>query len=99
MDRVRALHWPGEGPPELAGQGAAMKRVAVRAGHVAARHSHPFEQFLFVASGGGRLQCEAGEIALDPGTALHLPAHSWHSAEFTSETVLIELNMAEASAR
>lgn len=54
MPRVTALA-PSPGPAELAGSGATMRRVVVAAGHVAARHHHDFEQFLFVASGGGVL--------------------------------------------
>ena len=78
---------------ELAGAGATMRRVVVEAGTVAARHHHEFEQFLFVARGGGRLQCEAGEIALEPGVGLRLEAGAWHSATFVGETVLIEVNL------
>jgi quercetin dioxygenase-like cupin family protein len=71
-----------------------MRRIVIEAGAVAGRHHHDFEQFLFVAKGGGRLECEAGEIALEPGVGLRLEAGAWHSAEFTDDTVLIEVNLA-----
>ena len=81
------------GAADLPGSGATMRRVVIKAGHVAARHHHDHEQFLFVAEGGGRLECEAGAIALTPGVGLRLEAGAWHSAEF-SATVLIEINLA-----
>ena len=85
--------WAAFERAELAGAGGTMRHVAVKAGHVATRHEHGHEQFLYVASGHGRLQCEAGSVALDPGTAVHLPAGAWHSAEFMADTVLIEFNL------
>ena len=95
MPGVVAAHWAdAAGPAELAGTGANMRRVAAKAGHVAPRHHHDHAQFLFVASGNGVLQCEAGTIPLAPGTALRLDAGAWHSAEFSADTVLIELNLA-----
>ena len=93
MPGVTTLPAGMTGPAELPGAGATMRRVVAKAGHVATRHHHDFEQFLFVASGGGRLECENGGIALEPGTALHLPSGAWHSAEFTADTVLIEVNL------
>lgn len=87
---------PGATTP-LAGAGATMRAVPVPAGHVAARHHHGFEQFLYVASGSAMLECEAGRIPLLPGTALHLPAGAWHSAVFDADTVLIEVNLNPAA--
>ncbi len=97
MSGVSALacaEWGAE-PMILAGAGACLLQVFVKAGHVAARHSHAHEQFLLVSSGAGRLMCEAGAIPLTPGTAVRLEAGAWHSAEFTADTVLIEFNLAE----
>ena len=91
---ITAAQWAPAEKAELPGLGGVMRHVAVKAGHVAARHHHDHEQFLFVASGSGRLECEAGSIPLHPGVALHLPAGDWHSAEFTADTVLIEFNLA-----
>jgi quercetin dioxygenase-like cupin family protein len=84
----------GVEPVELSGQGASLRQVHIAAGHVAARHSHGHEQFLRVISGAGRLDCEAGAVALEPGVTLHLPAGAWHSASFTADTVLLEVNLA-----
>jgi len=95
MAGITAVRWAPDGPArsELPGVGAAMRHVVIAAGHVAGRHHHGHEQFLFVVSGGGRLQYEEGSIELAPGTALHLPTGAWHSAEFTADTVLIEVNL------
>lgn len=88
---------PGAGPasPMLPGAGASLRRVDVPAGRKAERHSHAHEQFVLVVSGGGRLQCEAGEVELRPGTAIRFAPGAWHSAQFTQDTVLIEVNLAE----
>ena len=89
---ISSVRWNPAKTAELPGQGGTLRHVAVKAGHVAARHHHDHEQFLFVASGHGRLACEAGTVELEPGTAVHLPAGAWHSAEFMADTVLIETN-------
>ena len=92
---ITTARWSAGGPArsELPGSGGTMRHIVVKAGHVATRHHHDFEQFLLVVSGGGRLECEEGGIALEPGVALHLPAGSWHSAEFMADTVLVEMNL------
>lgn len=90
---ITTVHWP-QGPATLPGAGATMRHIAIKAGQVVPRHQHEFEQFLFVASGSGRLTCAHGTLALEPGTALHLPPGAWHSAEFTADMALIELNLA-----
>ena len=77
----------------LSGTGAILRHIVIPACTVAARHHHDNEQFLFVASGGGTLECEAGPLVLAPGVALHLPAGDWHSAAFDVDTVLIEVNL------
>ncbi len=86
--------WSPTERAELPGAGATMRHVAIKAGHTATKHHHDHEQFLYVASGHGRLECAEGSVALTPGTALHLPAGAWHSAEFMADTVLIEVNLA-----
>ena len=91
---ITAAAWNPAEKAELPGAGGTMRHIAVKAGHTALKHHHDHEQFLFVASGHGRLECEQGSIPLAPGTALHLPAGAWHSAEFMADTVLIEFNLA-----
>lgn len=95
---ITSVSWDATKTAALPGTGATMRHVAVKAGHVAQRHHHDYEQFFYVAAGHGRLECEAGSVALEPGTAVHLPAGAWHSAEFTADTVLIEANMAATPA-
>ena len=88
---------PGATTPSamLPGAGASLRRVDVPAGRVAERHSHAHEQFVIVVSGGGRLQCEAGDVELRPGTTIRFAPGAWHSAQFAEATVLIEVNLAE----
>ncbi len=89
---ITSVQWQST-TASLSGTGAILRQIVIPAGTIAARHHHDKEQFLFVASGGGTLQCEAGAIVLAPGVALHLPAGDWHSAAFDVGTVLIELNL------
>ena len=95
MPAIHAATWSDAGPPrsELPGAGGVMRHVNVKAGHIAQKHHHDFEQFLYVVSGGGRLECEQGAIPLTPGTALRLEPGAWHSAEFMADTVLVEVNL------
>lgn len=98
MSEAAFNHWnlePGTAAPPLPGNFATMRQVQVKAGYVATRHSHTHEQFLLVTAGDGLLQCAAGEVALRPGTVVHLGPGAWHSATFAADTVLVEFNLAE----
>ncbi len=77
----------------IAGLGASLKRIQIKAGAVADRHSHPHEQFVIVLEGGGRLECEAGAVVLHPDTVLHFTSGAWHSAVFDTDTVLLEVDL------
>lgn len=77
------------------GRAGDLKRVLVKAGTVAERHAHDFEQFFMVQEGTGALTCAAGVIALKPGVVIHFEPDAWHSAVFESDTVLIEVNFAK----
>ena len=92
---ITAALWSPAGPArsELPGQGGVLRHINIKAGYSAPRHHHDFEQFLYVVSGSAVLQCEQGEIALEPGVALRLEAGSWHSAEFKTDTILVEMNL------
>jgi quercetin dioxygenase-like cupin family protein len=78
----------------IAGRGGDLKRVAVKAGTVAPRHEHDFEQFFMVLEGAGVLQSAEGETILMPGLVVHFQPHAWHSARFDEDTVLVEVNFA-----
>jgi quercetin dioxygenase-like cupin family protein len=93
------LAWPTDAAvaaklPELPGTGATLRQVRAPAGHVAARHSHRFEQFLYVVAGGGTLERETGTVTLAPGVVIHLAPDDWHSAVFETDTFLLEVNLA-----
>jgi len=79
----------------IPGRAGDFKRVAVKAGHVAARHSHAFEQFFMVAEGGGVFTWLGGEIVLKPGVLIHLEPEVWHEARFDADTVIYEVNFRE----
>jgi quercetin dioxygenase-like cupin family protein len=76
----------------IEGRAGDLKRVAVKAGTVAARHEHDFEQFFVVTQGTGTLTTAAGEIPLRPGVVIHFEPNVWHSAVFETDTVLLEVN-------
>ncbi|TXM70299.1 cupin domain-containing protein [Methylobacterium sp. WL120] len=77
----------------IPGAGASLVRIVVPAGTSAPRHSHAHEQFVQVLSGSGTLETEQGRAAFGPGSVFHLPPEAWHAAEFTTETVLVEINL------
>ena len=76
----------------VAGEAGNLKRVMVKAGTVADRHAHPFEQFFLVQEGTGTLTHEDGEVALKPGVIVPFVKDAWHSAVFDTDTVLYEVN-------
>jgi quercetin dioxygenase-like cupin family protein len=80
----------------ITGHAGNLKRVAVKAGTVAGRHSHDFEQFFMVLEGTGTLTCADGDITLHPGLVIHFDVDTWHSAVFETDTVLVEVNFAKA---
>jgi quercetin dioxygenase-like cupin family protein len=79
----------------ILGKSGDLKRVCVKAGRIADRHEHDFEQFFLVQEGTGVLTCAAGEIELRPGVVIHFEPNAWHSAVFETDTVLIEVNFAK----
>jgi quercetin dioxygenase-like cupin family protein len=81
----------------IAGKAGDLKRVAVKAGTVAGRHAHDFEQFFMVLEGTGVLTCAEGEVALRPGVVVHFEPEAWHSAVFESDTVLVEVNFRKSA--
>jgi quercetin dioxygenase-like cupin family protein len=83
----------------IPGAGAELVRVEVPAGTRAGRHSHPHEQFVQVISGEGSLETEAGRREFRAGTVFHFPPGAWHAAEFATDTVLVETNLAEGAAQ
>ena len=99
MSLPDSLVWPIDAAvsvvlPELPGTGATLRQVRAQAGHVAPRHSHPFEQFLYVVAGGGKLERDTGTVTLAPGVVIHFAPGDWHSAVFTTDTFLLEVNLA-----
>lgn len=76
----------------IAGKAGDLKRVCVKAGYVAAKHSHEFEQFIMVLEGSGVLTTAEGEVELKPGVVVHFAPQAWHSAVFETDTVLVEVN-------
>ena len=81
----------------ISGVAGDLKRVAIKAGTVADRHSHDFEQFFMVLEGTGILTCAGGNIALRPGVVVHFAPQAWHGAVFETDTVLVEVNFRQAA--
>lgn len=102
MTRTQVCSWddvPAYGDAKadrrvVSGRGGDLKRVMVRAGTVADRHEHAFEQFFMVQAGTGVLTTAEGEIALKPGVVIHFEPYAWHSAVFETDATLIEVNFA-----
>ncbi|MDE8350084.1 MAG: cupin domain-containing protein [Acidocella sp.] len=81
----------------IAGKAGDLKRVCLKAGYLAAEHSHDFEQFFMVLEGTGILTTAEGEVPLKPGVVVHFAPHAWHSAVFHTDTVLVEVNFKTVS--
>lgn len=77
----------------IAGGGMSLVRIEIKAGTVADRHSHPFEQFVQVLSGSGTLETEEGEGQFAAGSIFHFPPGAWHAARFDEDTILVETNL------
>lgn len=92
-DEVPPTQAGGADRREIPGLGASLKRIAIKAGTVAARHSHDHEQFLLVLEGQARLEVESGTVELRPGMVVRFDPEAWHAAEFTADTVLVEVNL------
>ncbi len=79
----------------LAGAGASLVRIDVKAGVTAGRHAHGHEQFVQVVSGSGTLETAEGCQPFTAGSLFHFPADTWHAATFDTDTVLVETNLRE----
>lgn len=102
MNALHCIRWDdvaesagssGVSKREIGGAGASLVMVKVPAGTRAERHSHPYEQFVQVAAGSGRLITAQGEQAFAAGSVFHFPADTWHAAIIDVDTVLIETNL------
>lgn len=70
--------------------GAELVRLEAPAGCAAPRHGHPHEQFVQILSGSGFIQTVAGRQAFRAGSVFDFPPDTWHAAEMTADTVLVE---------
>ena len=80
----------------LQGVGAALVRVEIKAGTRAPRHAHDHEQFAQVLAGSGVLETSEGRQPFGAGSLFHFPPNTWHAADFETDTVLVETNLAPA---
>ncbi len=96
------LHWDeaeretSRGPVSkqtIEGEGMILVRVAIKAGTVAERHSHRFEQFVQVIEGAGQLTTAEGTKAFGAGSVFHFLPDVWHAARFEADTILVESNL------
>lgn len=92
-DLAEEARGPAVTKRQLSGTRASLVRVAIKAGTSAARHSHPFEQFVQVVSGSGSLETEEGIGSFRAGSLFHFPAEAWHAATFDEDTILVETNI------
>ncbi len=92
-----ALQPNGTVKRRIAGAGAELVRLEAPAGCAAPRHSHPHEQFVQILSGTGFIETAAGRREFRAGSVFHFPPDTWHAAEMSSDTVLIETNLHAAA--
>lgn len=77
----------------LDGEGVSLVRIELPAGTVAAEHAHAHEQFVEVLAGAGALTTPAGTREFAAGDVFRFPTDTPHSATFTADTVLLEINV------
>ncbi len=50
---------------------------------------HDTEEVAYVVAGSGELRLDGEAVAFREGSALHIPAHTWHAVANTGETDLV----------
>ncbi|GEP00490.1 cupin domain-containing protein [Methylobacterium haplocladii] len=78
----------------MPGTAVTLVQVMIPAGTHAPKHSHGFEQFVQVLSGSGTLETDRGRVGFAAGSVFHFPPGTEHAAEFETDTVLVETNLA-----
>lgn len=53
--------------------------------------AHSTSEVMFVAQGTGVLTTDEGDLPLQPGTAVYIPANAWHSLRNTGDAPLISV--------
>lgn len=69
-----------EGAPNF-----AMRVIEFAEGAVFAEHAHPYEHEIFVLEGEGLVEGPGGMLAMQPGTAIFVPADEVHGYRNTGE--------------
>lgn len=73
------------------GERMLLVEFEVRAGSVFPEHEHPYEQTGYLCSGKGRLWIGAEVFDMEPGSSWSIPAGVPHRAEFTENSVAIDV--------
>jgi len=73
------------------GERMLLVEFTIRAGAVFPEHCHPYEQTGYLVSGAGRLWIGQGSHALAPGSSWSIPADVPHKAEFTRDSVALDI--------
>jgi quercetin dioxygenase-like cupin family protein len=60
-------------------------------GSIFPEHSHPYEQIGYLCRGAGTLWIDQESCDLEPGSSWCIPAHTSHRAEFSEESIAIDI--------
>ena len=77
---------------KLEGQGYRVTRYVYPPGTFFPDHTHAVEKVDAVASGRFRMNTRKGEVVLEPGDCLRVPAGAVHSAEVVGEEPVVSLD-------
>lgn len=73
------------------GERMLLVEFEVRAGSVFPEHEHPYEQIGYLCSGKGKLWIGSDVFEMEPGSSWCIPARVPHRAEFTENSVAIDV--------
>ena len=73
------------------GERMLLVEFTLRAGAVLPEHRHPYEQTGYLVSGAGRLWIGEASYELAPGASWSIPADTPHKAEFTRDSVALDI--------
>ncbi len=73
------------------GERMLLVEFTIRAGAVFPEHRHPYEQTGYLCKGAGRLWIGEESFELCPGSSWNIPADVSHKAEFSEDSLALDI--------
>ena len=74
----------------VVGENIMLARVLLKKGCIVPEHSHVNEQITYVVSGAIKLKFDSGDVVLQPGELIVIPAHEAHAAEAIEDCQVLD---------